>query len=157
MGHIFAVFSPCELTEKDRRDAEANYPGLRFPDEGRLPSRLDIEAALKAHPDWQVEFRIGGDWWTAFIRSPTRTASLFVDHYSGDPARPHSFHFDTGDANLVADVAAAIAERCGSFLVVDESGLIAVLVNPDGSRSDLGAESSGGSRPARKRLIGRGE
>ena len=148
MGHIFAVFSPCEMTQKDRYEAEVNYPGLRLPDEGRLPSRLDIEAALRAHPDWQVELRQGNDWWTALVRSPTRTASLFVERYSGDPARPHSFHFDTGDADLVADVASAIAERCGPFLIVDESGLIVVLVNPDGSRSDLGAEPVGGSRPS---------
>src|SRR4051812_30908333 len=104
MGHIFAAFSPCELTEKDRHDAERMYPGLRFPDEGRLPSRLDIEAALKSHSDWQVELDTGKDWWTAFIRSPILTASLRVDHYSGDPARPHSFHFDTGDPDLVIDV-----------------------------------------------------
>jgi len=148
MGHIFSAFSPCELTEKDRHDAERMYPGLRFPDEGRLPSRLDIEAALKSHPDWQVELDTGKDWWTAFIRSPTLTASLRVDHYSGDPARPQTFHFDTGDPDLVVDVAGAIAERCGPFLVVDESGGIVVLVMPDGSRSDLGKESAGGSRSA---------
>jgi hypothetical protein len=148
MGHIFSAISPCELTLKGRRDAESLYPGLRFPDEGRLPSRAEIEAVLAAHSDWQVELDTGKDWWTAFIRSPTLTASLRVDDYTGDPARPQSFHFDTGDPDLVVDIAVAIAERCGSFLVVDESGGIVVLVNQDGSRSDLGSDSAGGSRPA---------
>ena len=149
MGHIFAVFSPCELEAKDRRDAERSYPGLRFPDEGRLPSRQEIEAVLAAHQDWQVEYHAGKDWWTAFIQSPNRSASLRVDHYSGNPELPHSFHFDTGDPDLVVDIATAIAERCGPFFIVDESGGVVVMVYADGSRSDLGQDSAGGSRPAR--------
>src|SRR5690349_16608064 len=110
MGHIFTAISPCELEAKDRRDAERSYPGLSFPDEGRLPSRLEIEGVLAAHQDWRVEFRTGKDWWTAFVQSPNRSASLRVDHYSGDPNRQHSFHFDTGDPDLVIDIAADIAE-----------------------------------------------
>lgn len=151
MGHIFAAISPAELTPQERREAERDYPGLRFPDEGRLASRTVIEAALAAHPEWQVELDTGKDWWTAFIRSPNRTASLRVDGYAGDPASPQPFHFDTGDPDLVVDVAAAVAERCGPFLVADESGGIVVLVMPDGSRSDLGKESAGGSRPPTRR------
>lgn len=146
MGRIFVVASPSEMTPEQRSEIERDY-GVRLPEGGRLASRHDIEAALAAHPDWQVEFRSGNDWWTAFIRSPTRTASLSVERYSGDPARAHSFHFDTGDSELVADVASAVAARCGPFLVVDESESVVVLVNPDGSRSDVGQESVGGSRP----------
>lgn len=148
MGYIFAVISPCELTPQARRDTERDYPGLRFPDEGRLPSRLEIEAILAAHPDWLVQLDTGKDWWTAFVQSPDRSASLRVSNYLGDPARPHSFHFDTGVPDLVIDIAAAIAERCGPFLVADETGGIIVLVNPDGSRSDVGETPAGGSRPA---------
>ena len=147
MGRIYAAISPCELTSEGRRDAERLYQGLRFPDEGRLPSRSEIAAVLAAHPDWQVEFDTGKDWWTASIQSPDQFASLRVDHYSGDPARPQSFHFDTGAPDLVVDVTAAIAEGCGPFLVIDESGGVVVLVNPDGSRSDLGVTPAGGSRP----------
>lgn len=151
MGHVFAAISPAELTPQERREAERDYPGLRFPDEGRLASRSDVEAALAARPDWQCEFRQGSDWWAVFVRSPRQTASLRVDGYSGDPTRGHAFHFDTGDDELVVDVAAAVSERCGPFLVADESGGIVVLVMPDGSRSDLGKESAGGSRPPTRR------
>src|SRR5262245_6700420 len=149
MGHIYSAISPCQLRPEDRREAELDYPGLRFPDEGRLASRLDIEAALATHPEWQVELDQGTDWWTAFVRSPDQPASLRVHGYSGDPARPQRFGFDTGDADLVVNIADAVAERCGPFLVVDESGGIVVLVNPDGSRSDLGSIPAGGSRPPR--------
>lgn len=147
MGHIFSAISPCELTPKGRRDAERLYPGLRFPDEGRLPSRAEIEATLAAHPEWQVELDTGKGWWTAFIRSPTLTASLRVDGYSGELPRPHSFYFDTGDPDLVVDVVAAIAERCGPFLVVDESGEVVILVMQDGSREDIGQGHPGDHFP----------
>jgi len=138
------------MTPEQRREIERDY-GVRLPDGGRLASRIDIEAALATRADWQVEFHSGNDWWTAFIRSPNRTASLRVDSYSGDPARAQPFHFDTGDSDLVADVTSAIAERCGPFLVVDESESVVVLANPDGSRTDVGRESVGGSRPAQRR------
>ena len=147
MGHLFTVISPSDLSPKGRREVEADYPGLRFPDEGRLASRQDIEAAFAMHPDWQVEVDQGKDWWTAFVRSSGQTASLRVDDYSGDPARGQRFHFDTGDAELVVDIAAAVAERCGPFLILDESGGYVVLVNPDGSRMDVGQYPAGGSRP----------
>lgn len=143
MGRIFTALSPCELSPEGRRETEEAFPGLRLPDDGRLPSRLDIEAALASHPDWEVELDDGKDWWTAFVRSPTQTASLRVDDYAGDPSRGHHFHFDTGDPKLVVDVAAAIAARCGSLLVLDESGGVVVLVNPDGSRADVGKEKVG--------------
>jgi len=152
MGHIFTVISPCELTPNGRREVEIDYPGLRFPDEGRLASRLDIEAALGTHPDWQAELDQGDDWWTVFVRSPGETASLRVDDYSGDPAHGQHFHFDTGDPGLAVEIVAAIAERCGPFLVMDESGGIVVLVNKDGSRLDLGQYPAGRSRSASRFL-----
>ena len=148
MGHIFVVASPSEMTLEQRRTVERDYPGLRLPEGGRLANRLDIEAAFAAHPDWQVEFHQGTEWWSAFVRSSGRTASLRVDRYKGDPSLQQAFHFDTGDAELVVDITAAIAERCGSFLIVDESECVIVMVNPDGSRSDVGETSVGGSRPA---------
>jgi hypothetical protein len=147
MGHIFIAVSPCQLPPKERRQIEHDCPGLRIPDEGRLASRLDIEAALAAHPEWQVEFEQGDGWWSAFVRSQDRIASLRVRDYSGDPAFAQRFSFDTGDADLVVDIVAAVAERCGPFLVMDESGGYMVLVNPDGSRSDVGEWPAGGSRP----------
>jgi hypothetical protein len=148
MGHIFVVASPSEMTLDQQRAIERDYPGLQLPAGGRLASRLDIEAAFAAHPEWQIEFHQGTGWWSAFVRCSNRTASLRVDRYEGDPSRAQSFHFNTGDADLVVDIAAAIARRCGPFLIVDESECIVVLANPDGSRSDLGQELAGGSRPA---------
>lgn len=149
MGYLFSAISPCEFTPDQRRATERDYPGLRFPDEGRLPSRLDFEAIFTAHPDWRVDLRQGPDWWAADVHGSSESAWIRVSNYSGDPAREHHFYFDGGAPAFVVEIAAALAERCGSFLVVGEDGEIIVLVNPDGSRSDLGEVPAGGSRPPR--------
>lgn len=148
MSYLYAVISPCELTPEQRRATERDYPGLRFPDEGRLPSRRDFEAVFAAHWEWQVELDQGAHWWTASVRGARDSASVYVSHYSGDPTREQGFYFDWGAPELVVEITAALAERCGSFSVAGEGGDIIVMVNPDGSRADVGETPAGGSRPA---------
>ena len=82
------------------------------------------------------------------VRSPSQSASIYVSNYSGDPTREQTFYFDGGDPALVVEIAAALAERCGPFLIAGEAGDIVVMLYPDGSRSDLGETPAGGSRPA---------
>lgn len=148
MGYFYIAVSPCQFTVEQRRKTERDYPGLEFPDEGRLPSRHDFEAIFVAHPEWQVVFDQRSNWWTAVVRRSSQSAYIEVNNYSGDPVREQEFYFESGDTELVLEIADALAERCGPFLIAGEGGDIIVMVNPDGSRSDVGVTPAGGSRPA---------
>lgn len=154
MGYFYVAISPCQFTAEQRRKTEQDHPGLRFPDDGRLPSQRDFEAVFGAHPEWQVDFGQRSNWWTADVRSPSQSASIRVDNYSGDPAREHDFYFESGDTEFVLEIADALAERCGPFLIAGEGGDIIVMVNSDGSRSDVGETPAGGSRQAIRRRQG---
>lgn len=139
MGRVYAVIAPCELTQEEKRSLEMEHGGVSLPSGGRLPSRLDIEAALATNPAWQTECRGGADGWSVIVRDDRgRLASLRVSDYSGDRERAHSFHFDTGDPELVLDVTSAVARRCGPFVLADEGGTFVVLLREDGSRHSLG-------------------
>ncbi len=147
MGYFYVAISPSQFTAEQRRGTERDHPGLRFPDEGRLPSRRDFDAVFHEHPQWQVELDQGPSWWTAEVRSRSEFAELRVDDYSGDPAREHRFSFGGGDLDLVLEITGALAKRCGPFLIAGEGGDIVVMVYPDGSRSDVGETRTGGARP----------
>jgi hypothetical protein len=91
----------------------------------RSPTLSEIRTILDNLEGYEVDYLIGRYNWQATITHPTRPewAALTVEDLSERSREdiPREFYFDRGWVELITEILEQLAEKCGPFVLVENS------------------------------------
>jgi hypothetical protein len=137
MGTHYTVV-PLDQKCAEWLDAE-RVPHPPVNDSSRYPTPREISEVLSQLPDFTVTIHSDAQAreWSAQIDAPGDSwAQIRVREFSSDET-PHEFYFSKGWPEVVFIVTERLAQCCGTFVVVDDSGSRPVVVSPGADTRDL--------------------
>ena len=137
MGTLYTVV-PLGKQCADWLDTEGvSHPPVS--DMPRYPTPREILEELHCLPDCTVSFDSDAQTheWSAQIDAAAGAwAQIRIRDFMSDDL-PHEFYFSKGSPEVVFLVTERLARRCGTFVVVDDSGCRPVVVAPGADPKDL--------------------
>lgn len=110
--------------------------GLSVPTaDGSPPTPSDLEGALRQLQGYSVTFNIGEGVWQALVsdqKDPENGPWTLLSATDADlPDQPCKFHFEKGSPELAIEIVHLIAQQCGPFVVVPDTGCDPAVVEPE--------------------------
>jgi len=140
MGVLYTILLPTEEVADWLSESGVSL-GVGLLARGPLLS--EIREVLDSLEGYAVEYNDGGTGspWQAMITSAVDPESgrwtLLNITSRGEPLAPQEVWFEKGHPELIVEIVCRLAARCGTFVIVPDTGCLPLVVSPGDDPSEL--------------------
>jgi hypothetical protein len=109
---------------------------------GRNPTPNELREVLDGLQGYTIEYMVSMDNWQAVVEAKKgfplfrSTALVDVIDFQGDEMEPHVICFEKGDLNLNILLVERLSRKCGTLLIVPDTGAKPFIVSPGMDHQD---------------------
>lgn len=132
-NELYTVVTLSECMQDPATVAWLLQLGVPLPDvipPGRYPAPVEIRTVAEQMPGFRTVYRISSSVWEVSIlsRKDISWATLRVRDYCDDQDLAHQFYFEAGWDEVILQVTARLAQRCGPFVLLHDSGAVPQII-----------------------------
>jgi hypothetical protein len=135
VGNNYVVIPTSELDDESREwlaDQGVVLPAAM----GRWPAARELRATLDALPGYVVEYTDSATGWDAEVRKGDERAVIWAQP-TETPDAPCDFTFHKPNEQLALRILECLSHVCGPLVVIETSGMRAVVVTAGSNPEDL--------------------